>query len=393
MMSSIRTSMVAAFDSESAGHNRDKTEELHSIQSFVAPIGKQTNFSMRLYQSQQQSLPSTSSHSKSSQQHVIMRRVLIGLVVGIFVVWLASRIIDPREYVFAGFVSWSATAAVAVDDTTTGIATTRPLKVIPIPNPVCCSDEFLCPMGGGGDRSLDPIPRNVAMARVEQMEWYDAPSRALSDGHDLARYMDHHYRDTEYDHWGHTYEELKASLYQWKSQHFVKGIKSGDRIYESACGIGLNAYMTLEIMDEVAGIQNIEFYGNDYARDSVTVAHCIAGSGRLPANGRLGAICRADSTDLSFGPSNFFHLVFTGYISPLFNPLDLPGLSTEENLATYRSYCQESATRTEGDSPSSAAQAREAQRIQEDWYAKWVEEMIRMAKPGAPILVEHVSPP
>jgi hypothetical protein len=383
--------MVAAFDRSLPVTQRGETEELLLIRSPWCPFCEQTS-AMQLYQSQQ-SLPS-SSHSKSSQQqqrHVIMPRLLIGLLVGICVVWLASRI-DPREYV-ATFVTRSENAVVVVvDDTvTTGTTATRPLKVIPIPNPVCCSDEFLCPIGGGGDRSLDPIPRNVEMALVEQMEWYDAPSRALQDGHDLARYMDHHFRDTEYDHWGHTYEELKASLYQWKSKHFVKGIKSGDRIYESACGIGLNAYMTMEIMDEVAGIQNIEFYGNDYARDSVTVAHCIAGSGRLPANGRLGAICRADSTDLSFGPSNFFHLVFTGYISPLFNPLELPGFSTEESFVTYRSYCQESA-RTEGDSVSSA-KASEAQRIQEDWYAKWVEEMIRMAKPGAPIIVEHVSPP
>ena len=34
-----------------------------------------------------------------------------------------------------------------------------------------------------------------------------------------------------------------------------------------------------------------------------------------------------------------------------------------------------------------------AQRRQEDFYAAWVGEMIRVAKPGAPIVVEHVSQP
>ena len=34
-----------------------------------------------------------------------------------------------------------------------------------------------------------------------------------------------------------------------------------------------------------------------------------------------------------------------------------------------------------------------AQRRQEDFYAAWVGEMIRIAKPGKPIIVEHVSQP
>ena len=34
-----------------------------------------------------------------------------------------------------------------------------------------------------------------------------------------------------------------------------------------------------------------------------------------------------------------------------------------------------------------------AQRRQEDFYAAWVSEMIRIAKPGKPVVVEHVSQP
>jgi hypothetical protein len=360
----IRTSTAAVF--------------VRSLPRPTCKTDRYIHFSMGCALNNRRLYQSNSSDSKSSQQrYVAMRRVLIGLLVGICVVWLASRV-DPRNFVAVDDRS-EAAAVVAVDATRTAEQ-----KVIPIPNPVCCSNEFICPTGA---QTLDLLPRNVAMARTEQMEWYDAPSRALHEN--LTQYMDH-FRGTEYDNWGHTYEELKKSLYQWKSKHFTKGLKSGDRIYESACGISLNTYMTLEVMDEVAGIQGIEFYGNDYARDSVNVAHCIAGSGQLPANGRLGAVCRADSTDLSFGPPNFFHLVFTGYISPLFNPLELTG-STEANFNTYRSFCNESAAASSGDTQLS--KAAESQRIQEDWYAKWVEEMIRMAKPGAPIIVEQVSHP
>jgi hypothetical protein len=69
--------------------------------------------------------------------------------------------------------------------------------------------------------------------------------------------------------------------------------------------------------------------------------------------------------------------------------LELTG-STEENFETYGSFCDDAAA-SSGDIQLS--KAAEAQRIQEDWYAKWVEEMIRMAKPGAPIIVEQVSHP
>jgi hypothetical protein len=34
-----------------------------------------------------------------------------------------------------------------------------------------------------------------------------------------------------------------------------------------------------------------------------------------------------------------------------------------------------------------------AQQRQQDWYGLWVGEMARIAKPGAPIIVESISPP
>jgi hypothetical protein len=34
-----------------------------------------------------------------------------------------------------------------------------------------------------------------------------------------------------------------------------------------------------------------------------------------------------------------------------------------------------------------------AQQRQEDWMALWVTEMVRIAKPGAPVIIESLSPP
>lgn len=159
----------------------------------------------------------------------------------------------------------------------------------------------------------------------------------------------------------------------WKRRAF-KGLRDGDRIFESACGIGLNLYLTLELL----GIRNIQVFGNEYYPASVRVARDIIL--HLPHSGRPGRICAADSTHLDYVPSNTFDLVFTGYISPLFNPLQLEGPTTDANFATYLADCK-------------TVRSQTAQRIQNDWYAAWVSEMIRIARPGAPVIVEQVSYP
>ena len=41
-------------------------------------------------------------------------------------------------------------------------------------------------------------------------------------------------------------------------------VEGGYTIYESMAGIGLNLYLTLEILYEVKGVKNIRVYGNDY---------------------------------------------------------------------------------------------------------------------------------
>jgi SAM-dependent methyltransferase len=234
--------------------------------------------------------------------------------------------------------------------------------------------RFQCP-------SAQKVAENIATAAAEHETWYGDVSKKL----EFTEYLKS-FRDTEFDNWGHSYEEVKDGMHSWKSRSFAD-LKSGDRIYESACGIGMNLYMTLEILQQASDVHNVTVYGNEHLPESADIARLIAGgSGKhpssfLPAGGRLGTICAADSLHLDFVPSNSFDLVYTGYISPLFNPLHL-NQSTTVNFEQYNAYC-------EGDAQLAAA----AQQRQNDWYAAWVGEMIRIAKPGAPIIVEQVSLP
>jgi SAM-dependent methyltransferase len=222
---------------------------------------------------------------------------------------------------------------------------------------------------------------NVVTAPQEHHLWYEEVSERISN---VSTYMAT-FREMEFDNWGHTYDEVKHGMFSWKS-HYFSELRSGDIIYESACGIGMNLFMTLEILQQVLGITNITVYGNEYVARSVEVAKAIflESSVLLPKSfGSIGSICAADSTQLDFVPSNSFDLVYTGYISPLFDPLHLNHSTTDENFVQYNSYCEQ----------EDASFRHAAQQRQNDWYGSWVGEMIRIAKPGAPIIVEQVSYP
>ena len=187
----------------------------------------------------------------------------------------------------------------------------------------------------------------------------------------------------------------------WKSKYFLN-LTDNSSIYESGFGIGMNLYMTLEILAETpGGAKNLVVYGNDYSLESVRVATEIAqfrrhhqkdetidnsNSGVLPGGGRLGTFCAGDSTNLYFVPSNSFDAVFSGYLTPLPDPLSLNVTGASNTETRYVELCESN------DTDSIKLSAR-AQREQEKWYAAWVEEMIRIAKPGGIIMVEHVALP
>lgn len=122
------------------------------------------------------------------------------------------------------------------------------------------------------------------------------------------------FRDEGFDGWGKKYDEVKGALCDWKAKHFAENLKDGDSIFESACGIGLNLLLTLEVVHEVKQLSNVKVYGNEYIAESVDLANEVLGSMLPKLNDAKETICQADSTDLSFIPSSAFDLVFTGYI-------------------------------------------------------------------------------
>jgi hypothetical protein len=117
-----------------------------------------------------------------------------------------------------------------------------------------------------------------------------------------------------FDGWGRTYNQMKEVLYDWKKSQFASNLEDGFSIYESACGHGLNLYATLEIVNEVKGVENLVVYGNEYVPAAAAVSNGLIDE-VPPAKAKKGTICAADSTNLDFVPANAFDLVYTGYIS------------------------------------------------------------------------------
>lgn len=191
-----------------------------------------------------------------------------------------------------------------------------------------------------------------------------------------------------FDAWHRPYNQLKAGMLDWKRKHFrPPNIDTGGSIYESACGIGMNLIMTLEIMKEYAGITDVKVYGNDYLSSSTSKANFVLDhmhpSGR---SSKKGQICTADSTDLSHVPSNAFDLVFTGYISTLLDPLEFNTGNTLQNFKRYDEVCRSIQWRD-------VRLAELAQEKQDNWYGKWIAEMVRITKPGGAVIIEQVSNP
>jgi SAM-dependent methyltransferase len=193
------------------------------------------------------------------------------------------------------------------------------------------------------------------------------------------------FRDKKYAQRGHTYTTMKSKTTRYKQKFFGDNLKSGDTIYESACGEGFNLFMTLEILKEERNIVNLTTYGNDYLQDSIDVANRLfdqeAGDWF-----RKGKLCQGDSSNLSFVPSNSFDLVYTGFIDPLIDPLKLL-----PELASFDEKEEASKSRCRSKKSNERALSRKEQLAQEDWFASWTKELIRIAKPGKAVIIEDVG--
>lgn len=231
-----------------------------------------------------------------------------------------------------------------------------------------------------------PIVRhadNVDDASFEE-EYIQAQKKITANMTDFLE----NFRNAGFDAWSHTYEEVKEGMLHWKQTYFPPNIKSGQSIYESACGIGLNLYMTLEILEE-AGIKDLTVYGNEYIPFSTEKANVVYDLAP-PAGSKKGKICVGDSTDLSFVPSNSFDLVYTGYISPLLDPLHFNTGDVDKNFLEYKKTCKAGRIAENWKDKKLTDLAQEKQ---SNFFGKWVAEMVRIAKPGSAVIIEQVSFP
>jgi len=208
------------------------------------------------------------------------------------------------------------------------------------------------------------------------------------------------FRDLEFRDWNKTFSEVKESLVHWKTSRFVPNLKTGDSIFESGCGIGLGLLMTLEILQEQnKNLRDLHLYGSDASAAATNAGNVvldkILGGEADVGGGKRGVLCAADATHLDFIPSDTFDLVFSSRVAPLPDPFGMMdnsnnniNVTAELVMERRREVCQTLLTDWK-----SAALQRAAQERQSDWYGRWVSELVRGAKPGAPIAVEQVSDP
>jgi hypothetical protein len=197
------------------------------------------------------------------------------------------------------------------------------------------------------------------------------------------------YASEEYDGFGpNSFTQLKAQLYKWKTKHFCDNLQSGDRIYESAMGTGLNLFMTLDILFEECSIENLHVEGNDYIFDSIRNAEYLY-KNVIPGTAQSTQFCGADSLHLEHIPRDSFDLVYTGYMDPIVDAMQLytsEGSDITSRVNKLKSYC-------DSEDKAEEVLTRLDQNAQEKYHSDFVKQMIRIAKPGAPIILEFVSQP
>ena len=239
-------------------------------------------------------------------------------------------------------------------------------------------DQIACPMGPPPPSDNDK-PGNFD-------EHIEADKTKLTATGALAESTED-YRNEGYDGFTISYEQAKANIYDYITECFVPPLRrnGGGSIYESACGTAANLLMTLEIISE-NGVEDVTVYGSEYVADSVTVARQML-EAHMPGTFHMGSICQADSTKLEHVPSNSMDVVFTGYIDPLVDPLNL---DPEEDVSNA---IDKSIARCTSADEDDREIAEKEQRAQEEWFARWVTEMVRITKSGGSVIVEDVAKP
>jgi len=253
------------------------------------------------------------------------------------------------------------------------------------------SIKYSCPVHGNNTavKSLNELQDPEYFE--DYLDEIELKSNSTDDGNDDEK---------KFDAWGlkpGEKLELDAGTIDW----FASSLKPHDTLYESACGAGRTLMNHLKLLKEKHEIYPIEVYGNDYLEESSFLANRLfrpksetedgvttsAHVGELYSDIQFikGRFCQGDSTNLYYVPSSSFDMVYTGYIDPLVDPLLLEERTGD--WKTKRKFCKAE------DNSLEKMISDIDQRAQEDWYALWVREMLRIVKPGGAVVIEMVSHP
>ena len=238
-------------------------------------------------------------------------------------------------------------------------------------------------------KSLFNCPSTAASGTAQNdvagyFDFYDDDNARHADGEsedDL--YFTEGFRYVRYGGRMQTYSKMKKMATEYKASAFGDNLKSGDSIYESACAEGFNLLMTIEILKERRGIENLIAFGNDYLSASAAVADKLFDKQASTIDWiHKGVFCQGDSSNLEFVPSNAFDLAYTGYIDPIVDPLHLhpDDMPFEERVKISRELC-------ESEDESHQVLMQREQAAQEEWHSSWVKELLRIVKPGKVVII------
>ena len=236
-----------------------------------------------------------------------------------------------------------------------------------------------------------------------------------------------------------TYNTWKEQMTHWRTTKYIPSLKkTGANIFEVNCGLGLNLFMTYEIIHQSQpkdDIRDVHLYGSTtttpttrhfshyYNDDSIRTAMTanvvldtiLQKEANFVGGGKRGMICPTTTTttttttssssttsnnndqsnyhlsmELSFIPDNSFDLVYTSYVPPLREiwDTDTNRMTNEEFVQRHVELC-----RTKESDWKSSILYNISQQQHELLYGQYVSEMIRITKPGNVIAIEHVPIP
>ena len=277
---------------------------------------------------------------------------------------------DDDDFAFSGFDDDDIVPSKSADEVSMD-AITLSQDEYEVAKQEASSDRITCPQ--------EPPPPSDNDKQGNFDEYIEADTTKLTATGELAESAED-YRNQGYDGFSKNFAQAKENIYDYVQEYFVPALRNGGgSIYESACGTAANLLMTLEIIAE-SGVKDVTVYGSEYIADSVTIARQMI-EAHMPEGFYMGSICQADSTNLEHVPSNSMDVTFTGYIDPLVDPLDLhpdEDIGIDVSIALCK---------------STDPLAEKEQKAQEQWFARWVTEMVRITRPGGSVIVEDVAKP